>query len=176
MKRLLGEYGRVILITVIAGGLLLFLIGTYGKKLQTQFVIKEKEVADNISEEQIYLAEHGYVPYFTGVEHVTVSKEFRGMNGEIGFTKEDALAGVKAYEYRYANQELVVQEIPVENILVYPFDEPEDATQDSGREEIDVNHTGRYSLRYVVEGSTGLKAETTRILLVDFLPDGVSRR
>ena len=69
-----------------------------------------------------------------------------------------------------------MQEIPVENILVYPFDEPEDATQDSGREEIDVNHTGRYSLRYVVEGSTGLKAETTRILLVDFLPDGVSRR
>ena len=175
MKRLLGEYGRVILITVIAGVLLLFLIGTYGKKLQTQFVIKEKEVADNISEEQIYLAEHGYVPYFTGVEHLTISKGFRGISGEVEFAKEDALEGVKAYEYRYVNKELTMQEIPTEKIQVYPFDEQEDALQDSGRNKIDVSHTGRYSLRYVVEGTSGLKAETTRIVLVDLLPEGISR-
>lgn len=176
MKRLLGEYGRVIFITIIAGTLLLFFAGAYGKQLQARFVIREKEVADNVSEEQIYLAKHGYVPYFTGVEHLTVSKGFLGNDGEVGFTKGDALEDVKAYEYRYVNQELVVQEIPVEKILVYPFDESADATQDSGRSTIDVNHTGRYSLRYVVEGSTGLKAEATRIVLVDFLPDGVSRR
>ena len=175
MKSLLGEYGRVILFIVIAGGLLVFLAGTYGRQLEDKFVIREKGVADNLSEEQIYLSENGYQPYFTGVEHLTISKGFRGISGEVEFAKEDALEGVKAYEYRYVNKELTMKEIPTEKIQVYPFDEQEDALQDSGRNKIDVSHTGRYSLRYVVEGTSGLKAETTRIVLVDLLPEGISR-
>ena len=54
MKSLLGEYGRVILITLIAGTLLLFILETYGKQLQNEYVIEEKKVADNVSEEQLY--------------------------------------------------------------------------------------------------------------------------
>lgn len=176
MKSLLGEYGRGILFVLIASVLLLFFVGTYGKQLQKEFSIQEKSVADNLSEEQLYLSENGYVPYFTGVEHLTICKGFCGKSGETGFTREDALEGVNAYEYRYVNEELTLQEIPEEKILVYPFDDPEDASQESGRSNIDVSQTGRYSLRYVVEGSSGLKAEATRIVLVDFLPDGISRK
>lgn len=175
MKSLLGEYGRVILITLIAGTLLLFILETYGKQLQNEYVIEEKKVADNVSEEQLYLSEHGYVPYFTGVEHLTVGKGFKGVSGKTGFTKQDALEGVRAYEYRYVNNRLTKQVIPAEYIRVYPFDEPEDALQDVKRSKVNVNHTGRYSLRYVVEGASGLKAEATRIVLVDFLEEGDRR-
>lgn len=175
MKRILEEYGLIVIVCIIA--LAVFAGYTvYGKTLQEKSQINLTETAENVNEEMITLAEGGYYPYLTGVTDFTVTKNFKGEDGVIGFTKADALSEIDAYEYAYVNGEVVQYSVDKSRIKVYPFDESEDATEDSGRKAVDVTKPGRFSIKYVLESKAGLICEYTVIVLVDYLPEGVERQ
>lgn len=176
LKRLVGEYGKII-IAVIVVLVILSGIGIYlAKPLREESEVELPELAGNVNEEMRVLADGGYYPYMDGITDFTITKGFKGSDGVTGFTREDALSEIEAYEYVLENGEVVKYPVEKSRIKVYPYDESENRTQDNGRNAIDVNIPGRYSLKYVLEGRSGLICEYTTIVLVDFLPEGTERK
>lgn len=168
MKRLIGIYGKVLLtsciVAVVFGAFVVF-----GQRLEKNAAYEAKESADNFSENIRSLGERKKYPFFVGSRCITLNLGYKGKDGERGFSREDALELVEAYEYKVENQKEVLRKMEKECIKIYPFD---DVTENL-REFVDVNNTGKYTVKYVVEGETGLKTEMTMLVLVDILPEGM---
>lgn len=175
MKRIMEEYGLLVVVCVIVSAVLLG-YNLYGKSLQGKTEIQLSKPAENVNEEMITLAEDGYYPYLTGVTNFTVTQGFKGEDGVTGFTRADALSEIDAFEYVIENGKVVKYPVDESRIKVYPFDESENAIEDSGRQAVDVTTSGRFSLKYVLEGKSGLLCEYTVVVLVDYLPEGVERQ
>ena len=52
----------------------------------------------------------------------------------------------------------------------------EDGTYNFDHFFVNVNDTGKYSVRYSVEGESGLKSDMIMLVLVDILPEGMEYR
>ena len=171
MRRLIGVYGKVVLtsfiVIVVFGVFVLF-----SEKLERKSSYEPKDTAGNISEDIRYLGEQKKHPFFVGSTCITLNLGYKGKDGEIGFSRYDALGLVEAYEYKISNQKEVLEKIEKEKIKIYPFD----GTAEDDRKFVDVNNTGKYTVKYAVEGENGLKTEMTMLVLVDILPEGMEYR
>lgn len=164
MNRIVGKYGGVVLTCLIVT-VVLTVFGSFGDKLSKKADYKEKGMAENVDTMIKTLSEQGKYPYFEGDNYITLNYKYKGVDGEMGISKEDALAFVKAYQYDDVGMNL--QEISKEKIAVYPFDEP-----DQAEDVISTEQTGKYVISYAMEDSHGLQAVKDILVLVDFLPEG----
>lgn len=169
MKRGIWGYGKVVLACLMAGITTVVFFGL-GQQVYEQTEREMEESADNIPEDMRTLAAEKKYPFFVGSSYVTINRNYQGSDGVIGFSREDALSFVKAYEYVKVDGKDQLREIARERIGVYPFDS---ATQE---ERVDVTSTGKHTIRYWVEGESGLKAEMIMMVLVDILPEGEEYR
>lgn len=174
MNRQLGVYGKIVIGVIVA----VFIFASFAVMGQKA---REKEVtvpdnSGNIESDLMTLVESGYYPYFEGVCNFTIKKNYKGKDGITGLSREDALDGIKGYEYVMENGTPTVKEVSADKIKVYPYDEESGAEQQSSLTEPDVSTTGRYVIKYAIEGESGLNAEQSVIVLVDYLPDGVERQ
>lgn len=176
MRRLVGEYGKIIIAVIVALAVLSGIGIYFAQPLQKESEVDLPELAGNVSEEMRILADGGYYPYMDGITDFTITKGYKGSDGVEGFTREDALSEIEAYEYVLEDGKAVKYPVEKSRIKVYPFDESDERTQDNGRIPVDVNTPGRYSLKYVLEGKSGLIVEYTTVVLVDFLPEGIERQ
>lgn len=164
MKRQIGNYGKIILACIVVGiGLAAF--AGIGKQIYDKAPQKGEVIADNVSEDMLMLASGKKYPFFTGSQYITINRNYKGEDNVVGFSREDALSFVKAYEYIWKDGQESIQEISKEKIQVYPFDEK------SGQQRtmVDVSTTGKYTVRYSVEGESGLSADMIMVVLVDVL-------
>ncbi len=168
MNRLVEKYGRVAVIC-IAAAVVFLAFESMGMKLYQKNYYQQPENAENVDESMRLLGEQRKYPFFSGSRYITLTLGYRGIDGSEGFSREDALSFVEAYEYKTDASQEVIEKIDKNRIKVYPFDDE----NQSIRELVNVNKTGKYSVRYSVEGASGLKADMTMLVLVDILPDGV---
>lgn len=168
MNRLIGTYGKVLLICMIVG-IIIGSFGVFGTKLYDISQYQEGESADNLKDDIRILAEQKKYPFFVGSQCITLSMGYKGKDGQEGFSREDALELVEAYEYVLNEDKVILKNMDKTKIKVYPFDNP----KESQREVVDVSNTGKYTIKYAVEGESGLKTEMTMLILVDILPDGI---
>ena len=171
MKRLIGIYGKVLLTSCIVA-MVFGAFSIFEAKLEKNSYYEEKEGADNINVHMRSLGEQKKYPFFVGSQCITLNLGYQGKDKEPGFSREDALDFVEAYEYKFQNQEEVLEKIEKEKIKIYPFD----AGMESERQFVDVTNTGKYTVKYAVEGKSGLKTEMTMVVLVDILPEGMEYR
>ena len=171
MKRLIEQYGRVAAACAVA---IVILPGLeiFGQKLHKKVNYEQPKTVGNVTVQMRSLSEQGKYPFFSGSRYITLNLGYKGEDGIEGFSREDALSFVEAYEYEEEGKEEVLKKIDKGKIKVYPFD---DATERI-REFVDVTNTGKYSVRYSVEGESGLKADMVMLVLVDILPEGVECR
>lgn len=171
MNRLVEKYGRVVMICLVS--VIVFgTIGTFGVKLYQKSYYAERGNANDLGEDIKALGEQGKHPFFVGSNYITITLDYKGSDGEEGFSREDALSLVEAYEFKQKDGQEVVEKMDKEKIKIYPFDN----TQQQIRDFVDVKNTGKYSVRYSVEGESGLKADMTMLVLVDILPEGMECR
>lgn len=171
MNRLVEKYGRVAGVCIVAAIILLGL-GTFGKKLYNKVYYEQAETAENIAADMRTLGEQKKYPFFCGSKYITLTLGYKGEDGIEGFSREDALSFVEAYEYKSEGEREIFQKIDKSRIKVFPFDDE----KDSIREFVNVNDTGMYSVRYSVEGESGLKSDMIMMVLVDILPEGMEYR
>lgn len=174
MKKSISMYGKVAIAVIIAGAVIASFVSMGQKAREKQVEVPENN--GNMEADLLALAEGGYYPYFEGLYNFTVKKNYVGPDGMEGLSREDVLEGVKAYEYIMENGTPTKKAVPKEKIKVYPYDEEAGAQQQSELIEPEVTSTGRYVLKYVIEGESGLNAEESVIVLVDYLPEGVERQ
>lgn len=168
MNRLVEKYGQVVIVCSVAA--VVFLIfGGIGMKLYEKVYYQQPENAEDIDAKLRMLAQQKKYPFFCGSRYITLTLGYKGTDGAEGFSREDALSLVEAYEYKLVNGEETLEKIDKNKIKVYPFD---DETK-SIRQFADVKNTGKYSVRYSVEGESGLKSEMVMLVLVDILPEGM---
>ncbi len=168
MNRLVEKYGRIIIVCSVAA--VVFLIfGEIGMKLYEKMSDQQPENAEEIDTDMRLLAEQKKYPFFCGSRYITLTLGYKGTDKVEGFSREDALSFVEAYEYNLVNGQEVIEKIDKNKIKIYPFD---DETH-SIREFVDVKNTGKYSVRYSVEGESGLKSDMVMLVLVDILPEGM---
>lgn len=168
MNRLVEKYGRVVVICTVAA--VVFLIfGSIGMKLYQKNYYQQPGNAENVDEGMLVLGEQRKYPFFDGSRYITLTLGYHGIDGKEGFSREDALSFVEAYEYTIDSSQEVIKRIDKSRIKVYPFDDE----GQSIREFVNANKTGKYSVRYSVEGESGLKSDMTMLVLVDVLPDGI---
>lgn len=168
MNRLIGTYGKVLLTCIIVG-IVVVAFGVFGKKLYDTSQYKQGESADNLKDDIRILAEQKKYPFFVGSQCITLSVGYKGKDGQQGFSREDALDLVEAYEYVMEGDKAALKKMDKTKIKVYPFDD----SVESQREFVDVSNTGRYTIKYAVEGESGLQTEMTMLILVDILPEGM---
>lgn len=174
MNKTTGIYGKIVIAVIIAG-IVIGIFISMGRKAREQEVTVP-ENSGNIEAEILTLADGEYYPYFEGVCNFTIKKNYKGKDGITGLSRADALEGVKAYEYIMENGTPTVKQVPAERIKVYPYDEEAGTKQQSDLVEPDVTNTGRYVVKYAIEGESGLNAEESVIVLVDYLPEGMERQ
>ncbi|MDE6313254.1 MAG: hypothetical protein K2M46_06470 [Lachnospiraceae bacterium] len=167
MNREIGSYGKIMLTCIVAGVVATVFFGI-GRQVYEKSKYSAKETAENISEDMRMLAAEGKYPFFVGSQYLTITRNYQGSDGLLGFSREDALSFVKAYEYIKEDGQEQVKEISQEKIRVYPFDD--ESTLEKTL--LDVSTTGKYTVRYSVEGESGLKADMVMLVLVDILPEG----
>lgn len=167
MNRQIGGFGKIVLTCMVAG-IAAMTFFQLGKRIQERTPKEQQVVAENMSEDMLLLASNNRHPFFVGSQCITINRNYQGIDGKEGFSKEDALFFVKAYEYVREDGEERIKEIPKEKIQVYPYDEQKTAQ----REMVDVTTTGKYTVKYSVEGESGLKADRVMVVLVDVLPKG----
>ena len=171
MKRLVEKYGSVVVVCIVAAIILLG-IGTFGEELYGKVRCEQPKTAENIAADMRGLGEQKKYPFFCGSQYITLTLGYQGEDGIEGFSREDALSFVEAYEYRLEGEQEVLEKIDKSKIEIYPFDD----TTESIREFVNVNNTGKYSVRYSVEGESGLKSDMVMLVLVDILPEGMEYR
>ncbi|MBQ4530628.1 MAG: hypothetical protein IJA36_08495 [Lachnospiraceae bacterium] len=171
MNQLVEKYGRVVIICMVSG-IVLGVLGIFGTKLYQKSYYAEGGNANDLGEEIKVLGEQGKHPFFVGSNHITIAVDYKGSDGEEGFSREDALSLVEAYEFKQKDGQEVVEKMDKGKIKIYPYDN----TQQQIRDFVDVKNTGKYSVRYSVEGESGLKADMTMLVLVDVLPEGMECR
>lgn len=174
MRKSIGAYGKVVIGVVIAGAVIASFVSMGQQARKKEVTVPEN--TGNMEADLLALAEGGYYPYFEGLYNFTIKKNYIGKDGVAGLSREEAMEGVKAYEYVMENGSPTVKEVPANKIKVYPYDEEAGAEQKSGLVEPDVRTTGRYVIKYAIEGESGLNAEESVIVLVDYLPEGVERQ
>lgn len=168
MNRLVEKYGRIVIVCSVAA--VVFLIfGGIGMRLYEKVSYQQPENAEDIDTDLRLLAAQKKYPFFCGNKYITLTLGYKGIDGTEGFSREDALSFVEAYEYKLVNGQEVVEKIDKNKIKIYPFD---DEVQ-SIRQFVDVKNTGKYSVRYSVEGESGLKSDMVMLVLVDILPEGM---
>lgn len=171
MNRLVEKYGRVAAVCIVAAVIMLGM-GTFGEKLYKKVYYEQPETAENIAADMRALGEQQKYPFFCGSRYITLTLGYKGEDGIEGFSREDALSFVEAYEYKSEGAQEILEKIDKSRIEVYPFDDE----TDSIREFVNVNDTGKYSVRYSVEGESGLKSDMIMLVLVDILPEGMEYR
>lgn len=171
MNRLIEKYGRVVVICVVSG-IVFGVLGNFGVKLYKKSHYPEGGTADDLEKDIKVLGEQKKYPFFVGSNYITISVGYKGIDGEEGFSREDALALIDAYEFKRKDGQEVVEQMDKSKIRIYPFDN----TRQQIRDFVDVKNTGKYSVRYSVEGESGLKADMTMLVLVDILPEGMECR
>ena len=174
MQRTIGSYGKVVIGVIVAGAVIASFV-SMGKTTRNKD-IKIPENTGNISTDLQKLADDGYYPGFEGLHNFTIKKGYVGKDGVKGLSREEALEAIKGYEYVMENGNPVKKEVPVDKIKVYPYDEDAASEQNSELIVPDVSNTGRYTLKYAIEGESGLNVEQSIIVLVDYLPEGVERQ
>ncbi len=174
MRKSVGAYGKVVIGVVIAVAVIASFVSMGQQARKNKVTVPEN--TGNMEADLLALAEGGYYPYFEGLCNFTIKKNYIGKDGAVGLSREEALEGVKAYEYVMENGLPTVKEVTKDKIKVYPYDEEAGAEQQSGLTEPDITTTGRYVIKYVIEGESGLNAEESVIVLVDYLPNGVERQ
>lgn len=174
MQRTIGTYGKVVIGVIVAGAIIASFV-SMGKTAREKEV-KVPENSGNISTDLQTLADGGYYPCFEGLHNFTIKKNYVGKDGVKGLSREEALDGVKAYEYVMENGTPTKKTVPADKIKVYPYDEEPASEQNSELVEPEVSQTGRYTLKYAIEGESGLNAEQSIIVLVDYLPQGIERQ
>lgn len=167
MNRAVGSFGKIIL-TCIVAGIAVVAFFQLGKEIYEKSPKEQEVIAGNMSKDMLLLASHNKHPFFVGSECITICRNYRGIDNREGFSKEDALSFIKAYEYVWEEGEERRKEIPREKIQVYPYDDPAAVP----RVAVDVTTTGKYTVKYSVEGESGLKADRIMLVLVDVLPKG----
>lgn len=168
MNRIIEKYGRVAVVCTVAA-IMFSVFGGIGMQLYKKTYYSKPENAGNVDENMRLLAAQKRYPFFTGSRYITLTLGYQGIDGQEGFSKEDALSFIEAYEYETNGLEGKVKGIDKNRIKVYPFDDE----NKNNREFVNVNKTGKYSIRYCVEGESGLKADMTMLVLVDILPQGM---
>ena len=171
MNRLVEKYGRVVIICLVSG-IVFGVLGVFGGKLYKKSHFAEGGKAGDFEKEMKVLGEQKKYPFFIGSNYITISIDYKGIDGKEGFSREDALALVDAYEFKQNDGQEVIKNMDKSKIKIYPFDN----TQQQIRNFVDVKNTGKYSVRYSVEGESGLKADMTMLVLVDILPEGMECR
>lgn len=174
MKKSISLYGKIVIAVVIAGTIIASFVSMGQKAREKEVEVPEN--GGNMEGDLLTLAEGGYYPYFEGLYNFSIKKNYQGPDGEEGLSREDALEGVKAYEYIMENGTPTVKEVPKDKIRVYPYDEEAEAEQQTELVEPNVTSTGRYVIKYAIEGESGLNAEQSVIVLVDYLPEGIERQ
>ncbi len=168
MNRFVEKYGRVVIACSVAG-IVFVILGVIGMKLYEMVSYQQPENAEEIDTDMRLLAEQKKYPFFCGSRYITLTLDYKGTDGIEGFSREDALSFVEAYEYKLDNGQEVVKKVEKDRIKIYPFDDETHST----RKFVDVKNTGKYSVRYSVEGESGLKSDMVMLILVDILPEGV---
>ena len=171
MNQLVEKYGRVVIICMVSG-IVLGVLGIFGTKLYQKSYYAERVNANDLGEDIKVLGEQGKHPFFVGSNYITIAVDYKGSDGEEGFSREDALSLVEAYEFKQKDGQEVVEQMDKKQIKIYPFDKTEQHIRDF----VDVKNTGKYSVRYSVEGECGFKADMTMMFLVDILPEGMEYR
>lgn len=171
MNRLVEKYGRIVVICLVSA-IVFGILGTFGAKLYKKSYYVEGGNANDLGEEIKVLGEQRKYPFFVGSNYITIAVDYKGSDGEEGFSREDALSLVEAYEFKQKDGQEVVEQMDKKQIKIYPFDNTEQQIRDF----VDVKNTGKYSVRYSVEGESGLKADMTMMILVDILPEGMEYR
>ena len=168
MNRLVEKYGRIVVVCSAAAVVFLS-FGRIGLKLYEKVFYKQPENAKEIAADIKRLAEQKKYPFFCGSRYITLTLGYKGIDETEGFSREDALSLVEAYEYKLVDGQEVIEKIDKSKIKIYPFDDE----VSSIRQFVDVKNTGKYSVRYSVEGESGLKSDMVMLVLVDILPEGM---
>lgn len=171
MNRLIEKFGRIVVICMISG-IVLGVFGIFGMKLYEKSEYSERGSAGDFDKSIKVLGEQKKYPFFVGSNYITIAVNYKGVDGEVGFSREDALALVDAYEFKTIDGKEEVEKMDKQKIKIYPFDN----LQKQIRDFVDVKTTGKYSVRYSVEGESGLKSYMTMLVLVDILPEGMECR
>ena len=154
-------------VMIILGAFKVFRIDLYQKAYYEQ-----PKNAEDMQLDIKRLGEQGKYPFFVGSRCITLTLGYQGADGKKGFGREDALSFVEAYEYKLDGGQEIIEKVDKNRIKVYPFDDE----TGSICKMVDVENTGKYAVRYCVEGECGLKSDMIMMVLVDILPKGMEYR
>ncbi len=164
MNRIVGKYGGVLL-TCLVVAVVLGVLENFADRLWKKADYREGNMAENVDSVIKTLSENGKYPYFEGDSFITLTYGYKGVDGKVGVSREDALEFVNAFQYDNFGENVEV--VSKDKIKIYPFDEPQQT-----EEVISTEQTGKYVISYAVEDSHGLQASKDILVLVDFLPKG----
>lgn len=168
MNRLIEKYGIVAVICVIAM-IILAAFKAFGIDLYQKAYYEQFKNAQDMQSDIKRLGQQGKYPFFVGNRCIKLTLGYQGTDGRKGFSREDALSFVEAYEYKLDGSQEIMEKVDKSRIKVYPFDDETEST----RKMVDVENTGKYAVRYCVEGESGLKSDMIMMVLVDILPEGM---